>query len=66
MLGKNFSPTTCMNSAVSALIPAFLLLSLNGTAAFYGFEAVAAIACAVGVITFLASAATRKRAQTIE
>lgn len=50
-----FTPANAISSGFAATVPAFLMLSLNGTTLFYGMDTVAAMSLAVGFSVFLAS-----------
>lgn len=55
-----FSAANATSLGFAATVPAFLILSLNGTSLFYGMDTVAAISIAVGASVFLASLFGRK------
>ena len=55
MQSRQFSAINATSIGFAATVPAFLILSLNGTLLFYSFDTVAALSAGVGLTVFLAS-----------
>ncbi|MCR2745573.1 hypothetical protein [Limnobacter parvus] len=60
MRTQQFSTSSAVSLGVAATIPAFLILSLNGTSLFYGLDTVAILSAGVGFAGFLAGMFSRK------
>lgn len=60
MQPRQFSAINSTSMGFAATVPAFLILSLNGTVLFYGIDTVVALSAAVGVTAFFASLFSKK------
>ena len=50
-----FSISNAMSVGFAATVPAFLILSLNGTSLFYGMDTVSSLSAVVGLTAFVVS-----------
>lgn len=60
MQSQQISPANGFTLGLAATVPTFLLLSLNGTALFYGIGTVLSLSIIVGLTATLASFAGKK------
>jgi len=58
-----FSPANATALGFAATVPAFLILSLNGTSLFYGMDTVLGLSVAVGLTVFMVSLFQKKPLQ---
>lgn len=58
---RQISTLSAVSVGFAATVPAFLILSLNGTTLFYGMDTVASLSAVVGITAFVASLFSQSR-----